>query len=45
MSKILDLPDDTTEEHLASINKHFVYPVAIKLIGDRLELHIDNGQV
>jgi hypothetical protein len=45
MSKVMDLPDDTTEEHLAGIHVHFVYPIGIKLAGGRLELHMDNKQI
>jgi hypothetical protein len=45
MSKVMDLPDDTTEEHLAGIHVHFVYPIGIKLAGEHLELHIDNGRI
>lgn len=45
MSKVMDLPDDTKEEHLEGIYIHFVYPIAIKLAGERLELHLDNGRV
>lgn len=45
MSKVMDLPDDMTEEHFEVLNRIFVYPIAIKLRGDRLELHLDNGRV
>jgi len=45
MSKIMDLPDDTREEHLDQINVFFIYPIGIKLAGERLELHLDDGRI
>lgn len=44
MSKIMDLPDDTREIHLELLNRIFVYPIGIKLIGERLELHLNDGR-
>ncbi len=45
MSKFGDLPDETTEEQLESVAKCFAYYVGIKMRGEGLELHIDNGWV
>lgn len=45
MSRTLDLPDDTREEHLELLNRIFLYPIGIKWIGEKLELHLDDGRV
>jgi len=45
MSKVMDLPDDTTEEHFEIFNRIFVYPIGIKWTGEQLELYLDDERV